>query len=543
MDKAWLRQYPDYVPHEINPEVFESVVEIFEKSALKFADKPAFYHSGTELSYKALDSLSRNMAAYLQQVLSLKPGDRLAIMLPNLLQFPVVLFAAMRAGLVVVTINPQYTARELEYQLKDADVKALVILSDALPVYLQVNCRVSVDYIIVSMPDDLAAEKLQPAKSLPSLENANALRSVFNEGERLEFNPPSVSRNDIVFLQYTGGTSGISKGAVLTHGNIVANLEQLYSFLRPAYVEGENIIISALPLYHIFGLTVNCLNCVKVGGLNVLISNPRDMPALVTELKQWKFTDITGVNTLYNGLLNTPGFSELDFSALRLSVGGGMPILESIAARWHEVTGCVLLQGYGLSETSPAISVDPYETQSFSGNVGLPLPSTDISIRDEFGEQLPAGEAGELCIKGPQVMSDYWQQPEATREAMTEDGYFKTGDIAVIDANGYIHIVDRKKDIIIVSGFNVYPNEVELVASNCPGIFECACVGVPDERCGEAVKLFVVKDPDSHIDKNQIIAFCQTGLTRYKIPKYVEFVDNIPKSAVGKVLRRLLRDV
>ena len=552
MEKIWLREYPPGVPAEIDLNEFGSLKDILEKSCARFADLPAYSNMGVTLSYRDIDRLSSAFAAYLQQVLGLDRGDRVAIMLPNVLQYPVALFGVLRAGLVVVNVNPLYTPRELEHQLKDSGASAILILENFAHTLQEVLERTPLRTVITTQLGDLfpfpkrplvnfvvkRVRKMVPAWRLPG---AVPLRQVLHEGARRTLQDVPVDHDDLAFLQYTGGTTGVSKGAMLTHGNLVANLQQASAWLSTVSSQSAETIITALPLYHIFSLTANCLTFMKVGGHNILITNPRDMPGFVKELSRVRFTAISGVNTLFNGLLNTPGFAQLDFSALRLCLSGGMALQRAVAERWQQVTGVPLIEGYGLTETSPAVTFNPLTLREYNGSIGLPMPSTELSIRDDDGRELALGEAGEICVRGPQVMRGYWNRPGETAQVMTADAYLRTGDIGYIDARGYVRIVDRKKDMILVSGFNVYPNEVEDVAALHAGVLEVAAIGVPDEKSGEAVKLVVVKK-DPALTAEALIEHCRQHLAGYKVPRLIEFRAELPKTNVGKILRRLLRE-
>lgn len=551
MEKIWLKEYPEGVVHEINPDAYPSLVEVFRDSCEQFCDKPAFTNMGTSITFRALEEKTRYFAGYLQTVLGLRKGDRFAIMLPNLLQYPVALFGALRAGLIVVNVNPLYTARELEYQLKDSGAETIVILANFAHVLEQVLSKTFVKHVIVTEIGDLLPfpkscivncvvhfiKKMVPAWNIPQ---AISFPRTLAEGKLRAFTSVPVNGSDLAFLQYTGGTTGISKGAMLTHRNMVANIEQAFSWIKPAIQLGKEIIITALPLYHIFSLTANCLVFMKCGALNVLITNPKDIHGFVKELSKFRFTAITGVNTLFNALLNHPNFAKLDFSGLQLALGGGMAVQRAVAERWKKITGVVLLEAYGLTETAPAACINPLNLKEFNGSIGLPLASTEFAIMDENGKELPMGEAGELYIRGPQVMQGYWQSPEASRKAITSDGWLKTGDVGKADQKGYFYIVDRKKDMILVSGFNVYPNEIEDVLAHHPGVLEVAAIGIPDEHSGEVVKVFIVKR-DSNLTEQAVMAYCRENLTGYKIPRVVEFRRELPKSNVGKILRRELR--
>ena len=551
MDKPWLKNYQAGVDHEINPDTYKSVAHILDESFEKFATKPAFHCMGKTLTYSQLDNLSKKFASYLQNDLGLQKGDRVAVMMPNILQYPVALFGIMRAGMVCVNVNPLYTARELEHQLKDSGSKTIIIFENSANVLEEIISRTPIENVLVTQIGDMLkfpkslivnfvikhVKKMVPAWNL---KGSIPFLKALDIGDASKFKPVELNHDDTAFLQYTGGTTGVSKGADLTHGNIVANLLQAKMWISPLTKEGEEIIITPLPLYHIFSLTANCFTFSVLGALNVLITNPRDMPGFVKELKNWKFTAITGVNTLFNGLLNNPEFSSVDFSALRLTLGGGMAVQKAVAEKWKSVTGVPLIEAYGLTETSPAACINPMDLKDYNGQIGLPISSTDVCIKDDDGKTLPIGEAGEICIKGPQVMRGYWNRPEETAKVMTDDGYFKTGDIGLMDEKGYFKIIDRKKDMILVSGFNVYPNELEDVISQHPKVFECAAVGVADEKSGEVVKVFVVKNDDS-LTQDELKGFCKENLTGYKVPKFYEFRADLPKSNVGKILRKDLR--
>jgi long-chain acyl-CoA synthetase len=552
MERIWLQSYPADVPAEIGTPEHGSIVEVFEEAVARFSAKPAYLSMGKALSYSELDRLSAAFAGYLLNDLGLQAGARVALMMPNVLQYPVALFGVLRAGCVVVNVNPLYTPRELEHQLADSGAEVLVVLENFAHTVEHVRDAVPLQHVLVTGLGDLLGglkgaainfivrhvRKMVPAWRLPGyVRLADALQS----GARHRFERVRPAANDIAFLQYTGGTTGRAKGAVLTHGNIVANMTQAGAWVRSRVTPGEELIVTALPLYHIFSLTANCLLYSSLGATNLLITNPRDIPGFVRELGRHRFTAITGVNTLFNALLNHPDFAKLDFSGLKITLGGGMAVQRRVAERWRETTGVTLLEAYGLTETSPAVSINPLDLDHFNHSIGLPLPSTEVSIRDDAGDELAPGEAGELCIRGPQVIREYWNRPDETAEAFTPDRYFRTGDIATIDARGFLTIVDRKKDIIIVSGFNVVPNEVEDVVASHPGVLEVAAVGIPDERSGELVKIFVVRR-DAALTEAAIIAHCRENLTAYKVPHRVEFRDELPKTNVGKILRRQLRD-
>ena len=554
MEKIWLREYPPGVPAEVDLNEFASLKDILEKSCHRFADLPAYSNMGVTLRYRDIDRLSRDFSAYLQQALGLGKGERVALMMPNILQYPVALFGILRAGLIVVNVNPLYTPRELEHQLKDSGATAIVIVENFAHTLQEVLDQTPVKTVIMTQLGDLfpflkrtlinfvvkRVKKLVPAWSIPG---AIPFRQVLDEGAGKTLADVPLNHDDLAFLQYTGGTTGVAKGAMLTHGNLVANLQQASAWLGSVSKPGEETVITALPLYHIFSLTVNGLTFMKAGGHNVLITNPRDMLGFVKELGKVRFSVITGVNTLFNGLLHTPSFDRLDFSALKLSVAGGMAAQRAVAENWRRVTGTALIEGYGLTETSPLATANPLTLGEFNGSIGLPLPSTELSIRNDEGRELGIGKdaAGEICIRGPQVMRGYWNRPDETAQVMTEDGYLRTGDIGYVDERGYTRIVDRKKDMILVSGFNVYPNEIEDVVALHPGVLEAAAVGVPDEKTGEAVKLVVVKK-DPALTAEVLIEHCRQHLTGYKVPRRVEFRTELPKSNVGKILRRLLRE-
>lgn len=550
MEKIWLERYPNGVPKEIDPDHYASLVEIFEESVQKYRDHVAFSNMDTDITYGELDQLTEKFAAYLQSI-GLKKGDPVAVMMPNLLQYPVALFGILRAGMTVVNVNPLYTARELKHQLTDSKSKAIVILKNFAHTLTKIEKDVQLDKVILTSIGDMLpvpkrwivnlvvkyVKKMVPAYSLS---NTVEFNDVLAEGAKKSYSRPEVKGDDLAFLQYTGGTTGVSKGAMLTHRNMVANLDQISAFILPRLSDGKEVVITALPLYHIFALTANCLAFLKFGGKNILITNPRDMPAFVKELGKHKFTMISGVNTLFNGLLHTPGFKDLDFAHLKIALGGGMAVQRAVAENWEKVTGAALLEGYGLTECSPVVTANPFDIEHYTGSIGIPLPSTDCKIVDEDGNELPIGEPGELWVKGPQVMAGYLGRPEDTDKSI-KDGWFATGDMATVDEHGFFRIVDRKKDMILVSGFNVYPNEIEDVVASHPKVLEVAAVGVPHEASGEVVKIVVVKKDQSLAEK-ELIDFCRENLTAYKVPKLVEFRDELPKTNVGKILRRELRD-
>ena len=551
-ERPWLDQYPEGVPAQIDLDAYASVVAVLEEAFGRFHERPAFASFGKKLSYGEIDSLSAHFAGYLTGELKLVKGDRIAIMMPNVLQYPIALFGALRAGLVVVNTNPLYTARELKHQLEDSGAKAIVVLDNFASTVEQVVAETDVRHVVTTGVGDLLgglkgslvnAVTKYVKKMVPEFHIPQAVRfaDALSRGAAHPLPKVTLTHSDLAFLQYTGGTTGVAKGAMLSHGNMIANMLQAGAWIGRNAKAGQEVIITALPLYHIFSLTANCLVFARLGALSWLITNPRDMPGFVKELGKSGFTAITGVNTLFNGLLNTPGFAELDFSRLHLSLGGGMAVQRAVAERWKKVTGCTLAEAYGLTETAPAVCINPLDLQQYNGSIGLPIPSTDVAIWSEENQPLPLGEVGELMVRGPQVMQGYWQRPDETAKVLGADGWLHTGDIARMDATGYVYIVDRKKDMILVSGFNVYPNEVEDAVMQHPGVSEVAAVGVPDEHSGEVVKLFVVrKDPNLTID--DLKQFCRESLTGYKRPKMIEFRDDLPKSNVGKILRRELRD-
>lgn len=554
MERIWLKQYPPGVPADIEPTQYASLVDLLEESFTKFADRKAFICMDKSISYRDLDQMSVALAAYLQGR-GLQRGARVAIMMPNVLQYPVATAAVLRAGFAVVNVNPLYTPRELEHQLKDSGAEAIIVLENFAHTVEQVIARTAVKHVIVASMGDLLGfkgvivnlvvrrvKKMVPAWSLPGSVSFN---DALSAGRGMTFNKPKLSPGDVAFLQYTGGTTGVSKGATLLHRNIVANVLQNDAWLQPALAAPPHVdqlmIVCALPLYHIFALTACYLLAVRAGGCNLLIPNPRDIGGFIKELQKYQVNTFPAVNTLYNGLMHHPDFKKIDFSKLKISNGGGMAVQRPVAEQWKNITGCSIAEGYGLSETSPVLTCNPPTTAEFTGSIGIPVPSTWISIRDDDGNEVPLGHAGEICAKGPQVMSGYWNRPEETAKVMTADGYFRTGDIGVMDEKGYIKIVDRKKDMILVSGFNVYPNEVEEVIASHPGVLECAVIGIPDSKSGEAVKAFVVKK-DPNLTADAIITFCHEQLTGYKVPKHIEFRTDLPKTNVGKILRRQLRD-
>ena len=550
MEKIWLKNYDPRVPADIDPDRYSSIVDIFEQSIEKYAENVSYINMGKSITFAELDELSRDFAAYLQNS-GLKKGDAIAIMMPNLIQYPVALFGILRAGMTVVNVNPLYTARELQHQLTDSNTKAIVIVENFACTLSDVIKNTAIEKVLLTSLGDMLSplkkvvtnfavkyvKKLVPEFDLPSAEKFSA---ALKQGHKQSYQRPEITGEDLAFLQYTGGTTGVSKGAMLTHRNIVANLEQTSNILENVIDLGQEIVVTALPLYHIFALQSNCLTFVKFGCPNLLITNPRDMPGFVAELAKYPFTVLTGVNTLFNSLLNTAGFSDLDFSGLKFSLGGGAAVQKSVAERWQKATGNVLLEGYGLTECCPVVTVNPPHLEAYKGSIGMPVPSTDIKLVDEEGNEVAMGEAGEMLVKGPQVMKGYLNRPDATAE-MIVDGWLATGDIATYDQDGYFYIVDRKKDMILVSGFNVFPNEIEEVAAMHEDVVEAAAVGVPHEVSGEIVKLVAVrKNPE--LSEQDLIDHCRIHLTGYKVPKKVEFTDELPKSNVGKILRRELRD-
>lgn len=548
MDKKWLNAYPPGVGSEIDVGTFRSLVDLFEDSCRRFADRPAYHNLGVTLSFAELERLSRDFAAHLQAQ-GLAPGDRLALMMPNVLQYPIALFGALRAGLTVVNTNPLYTPRELRYQLADSGARGIVVLENFAHVFEQVRADTQVTHVVTAALGDLApfpkrvavnfvARRLKHLVPRFDLPGALPFRQALAQGAKLRFQPPAIQSDDRAFLQYTGGTTGVAKGAMLTHRNLVANLLQIGALWGGLIEPGREVMITPLPLYHVFCLTCNCLLFLRHGGLNVLITNPRDIPAFVGELGKWRFSMITGVNTLFNALLGHPRFAHLDFSNLKLGAAGGMALHPSVAERWQRITGKPLVEGYGLTETSPVVACNPFAAPQI-GTVGVPLPSTDISIREGEAE-VPPGQPGELCVRGPQVMSGYWNRPEETVKTRTADGWLRTGDIAIAQADGFLRIVDRIKDLIIVSGFKVFPNEIEAVVGEHPAVLECGCIGVRDERSGQAVKIFVVLRPGSTVSVEELESHCRARLTAYKVPRHVEFRQSLPKTNVGKILRREL---
>jgi long-chain acyl-CoA synthetase len=547
----WHVHYPPGIEYEIDPSRYTSVPELLEQSVGKYGDRTAYVNFGKKLSFRQLNEISEDFAAYLQNS-GLNPGDRIAIQMPNVLQYPVVLFGALRAGLIVVSTNPLYTSREMEHQFRDAGVKAIVILANFAANLERILPRTNIQHVFITEMGDLVGgfkgelinffvkyvKKMVPPFHIPI---GLKLTKVLKEGRRYQFTPPQIKNSDIAFLQYTGGTTGMAMGAVLTHQNIISNMLQIREFMKPRLRELEEVAITALPLYHIFALTVNCLCMLQLGAENILISNPRDLESFIRELKNYPFTFITGVNTLFNALLNHPKFAEINFDHLKVTVGGGMAVQQKVADEWEKLTGCPLVEGYGLSETSPVLSCNPIDGTHRNGTIGLPLSSTEMTIRDEDGKEVKPGEKGEICARGPQVMKGYWNRESETKDAFFDENWFRTGDIGIMDEDGFFKIIDRKKDMILVSGFNVYPNEIEEIVSQIEGVLEVAAIGVPDEKSSEKVKLFVVRK-DDNLTEDKILKHCRENLTNYKIPKQIEFISELPKSNVGKIIRRLLRE-
>ena len=550
MERVWLKRYPSGVPAAIDADHYPSLLDIFEQSIAQYPDNTAFINMGKTISYRELDEQSTAFAAYLQQELKLQKGDAVAIMMPNLLQYPIALMGVLRAGCTVVNVNPLYTPRELEHQLNDSKAKAIVIVENFAHTLAAVQDKVAVEHVILTKMGDrlgmlkgtivnLVVKHLKKLVPAFNLRHFTRFNTALDKGASLSYSKPALQGSDIAFLQYTGGTTGVSKGAMLTHRNMVANLEQVSGCLDKLLQRGAEKVVTALPLYHIFALTANFFTFFKYGATNLLITNPRDMPGFVKELSKFHFTILTGVNTLYNGLLNTPGFAELDFSGLKASIGGGMAVQRPVAERWQKVTGTRLLEGYGLTECCPLVTVSPYDIDGYNGSIGLPAPSTDIRLVDDDGKDVAPGEAGEMLVSGPQVMLGYLNRPDETAKVL-KDGWLYTGDVARMDEEGFFYIVDRKKDMILVSGFNVYPNEIEEVAAMNDKVLEVAAVGVPNEASGEVVKLFIVKK-DASLTEQEVIQHCRQHLTGYKVPKLVEFRTELPKTNVGKILRRELR--
>jgi long-chain acyl-CoA synthetase len=552
MEKIWLKNYPKNIPHEINPDSFTSLTDLFKLAVKQFGEKPALYNLGTTITYNTLEKKSRDFAAYCQQHLKLQKGDRIAIMLPNSIQYFVALFGAFLAGLTVVNINPLYTPRELEHQVNDAGTDTIIVLANFVHAVQEALSKTKLKNVIVTEIGDMFSKakshivnfavrrkgKIAPNYNAPHIIR---FRELMKKGKRAKLNEVSLSGDDIAFLQYTGGTTGVSKGAILTHRNILANVEQTYAWVSPVIDSGNEIIITALPLYHIFSLLANCFLFLKAGILNVLITNANDISGLVKELSKHQFTVITGVNTLFKALLRHKNFKDLDFSKLKVALGGGMAVHKSVADHWQEVTGAALLEGYGLTECSPVVCCTPIHLKAYHGSIGLPIPSTELKVIDDAGNSLPTGEIGELCVRGPQTMRGYWNKIEETANVLCEEGWLKTGDVVRIDPEGYVYIVDRKKDLIVVSGYNVYPNEIEEVIAGHPGVLEVAVIGIDSDKTGEIIKAFVVKK-ESTLTKESIVDFCRDRLITYKIPRRFEFRDELPKSNVGKILRRALKE-
>lgn len=552
MEKVWLKNYPTWVQPEVNITEYSSLQDLLVKSCEKYKTAPAYECFDVQITYEELATQAKAFASYLQNAFGMVKGEKIAMIMPNVLQYPIALMGAFMAGLVVVNVNPLYTARELQHQLQDADATAVIVLENFAHVLEKVIDQTNVKHVIVTKMGDCLGlvkgslvnavvkyvKKLVPKWNIPG---SVSFKTVIATGLELPYRFVTVNLQDIAFLQYTGGTTGVAKGAILTHGNMVANVCQAKAWIGFGLNTGKEIIITALPLYHIFSLTANCLTFTCLGGLNILITNPRDMPGFIKTLKKIKFTVITGVNTLFNGMLNNKDFKDLDFTNLKFTLGGGTAVQASVAKRWHEVTGVPLLEAYGLTETSPAVCINPLTVKEYNGSIGLPISNTDLLILDNNDQEVAFGEPGELCIKGPQVMPGYWNKPEETQKVFTKDGWLRTGDIAIIDEQGFVKIVDRKKDMILVSGFNVYPTEIEDVVASHKGVLEVAAVGVSNEKAGEMVKLFVVKK-DPSLTAEELLEYCRQNLTAYKVPKVVEFRDELPKSNVGKILRRHLKE-
>ncbi|NYT58424.1 AMP-binding protein [Alcaligenaceae bacterium] len=552
MEPIWLEHYPPGIPADITDEAakYDSLMAMFEESCLQYAQNVAYISMGVRLTYAELDERSRHFAAWLQSQ-GIGKGDRVALMMPNLLQYPICLFGVLRAGAVVVNTNPLYTPTELEHQLQDSGAETIIIAENFAHTLQKALAHTSIKTIVTTSVGDMLGtmkgaitnlvvrhvKKLIPAYSLPA---TLSLKQVLEAGQRAKYTRPELSHKDLALLQYTGGTTGVAKGAMLTHGNMVSNVCQAEAWVNAALDGPRELVVTALPLYHIFALTANCLIFIKLGASNLLILNPRDMPAVIKSLRKHKFTAITGVNTLFNALLNHPDFSKLDFKSLNLALGGGMAVQEVVAKRWLKVTGIPIAQAYGLTETSPAVTINPLDKTEFTGSIGLPIPSTEISIRNDAGQDLPQGESGEISVRGPQVTPGYWNRPDETRKTFDPDGFLRTGDIGYVNEKGYVFIQDRKKDMILVSGFNVYPNEVEAVAMEHPDVREVAAIGVPDEHSGEVVKLYVIRKNNT-VTEEELIKFCRSKLTGYKAPKFVEFRKDLPRSNVGKILRRELK--
>ena len=551
MERIWLEHYPKGVPADIDIDEYASVRDVFEEACRKFATRPAFSCMGRTITFNDLDALSSTFGAWLQSIGCAK-GTRVALMMPNILQYPVCLFGTLRAGCTVVNVNPLYTARELEHQLVDSGAEVIVVVENFARTLQEVIARTKLRQVIVTSIGEMLAvkgkvvdlvlrrvKKMVPKYSLPG---AIRFNDAMRQGRKVSLSRIPIGHDDLAFLQYTGGTTGVAKGAMLLHRNIVANMLQARAWIAPMLDPARReVIITPLPLYHIFSLTANCLTFMTLGGENVLIPNPRDIPGFIKEMSNYKFTAFTGVNTLFNALVNNPEFAKVDFSSLKMTLGGGMAVQEAVALKWKEVTGCPLIEAYGLTETSPAATINPLDLPAYNGTIGLPISSTEVVLRDDAGRDVAIGQPGEICIRGPQVMAGYWQRPDETAKVIDKDGWFASGDVGVMDERGFVKIVDRKKDMILVSGFNVYPNEIEGVMAAHPGVLECAAVGVPDTKSGEAVKLFVVRK-DRALTSEEVLRHCREHLTGYKCPRDVEFRDDLPKSNVSKILRRELRD-
>ncbi len=553
MDNIWLASYPKGVPATINPDQFSSIADVFNYAVQNYADRPAISNMGTTLTYRQLDELSNAFAAYLQSKLGLKKGDKLAIMLPNVLQYVIALYGAFKVGLVVVNVNPLYTAKELVHQLNDAQAKALLVLENFAATVQKALPHLDLKHVIVTKFGDAFPsfkgfvfnfvvkyiKKMVAPYDLPP--GTHSYKKVLKVGKLCQLKPVALCGDDLAFLQYTGGTTGVAKGAMLSHRNMVANIEQAFHWMKPFIQEGKEVVVTPLPLYHIFSLLANCLVFMRAGSLNVLITNPRGIDGFINEIKDIQFTGMTGVNTLFNALVHNEKFSKVDFSKLKVVLGGGMAVQRSVADEWKRITGVHLLEAYGLTETCPAVTINPLTLRDYNGSIGLPIPSTEVKVLDAKGQEVPIGESGELCVRGPQVMQGYWNMPEETAKVMLPGGWLRTGDIARVDEKGFVYIVDRKKDMVVVSGFNVYPNEIEDAIVMNDKVLEVAVIGVKHERTGEALKAFVVKK-DPSLTKEELVAFCRERLTPYKVPKIYEFRDELPKSNVGKILRRALRE-
>jgi len=547
----WLKNYPKEVPVQIDPDVYGSIVDVLEEAFSKYKGMVAYENMGKTLTFDEIDSLSADFAAFLQSIDGLEPGDRVAVQMPNLLQWVIAVFGAVRAGLIVVNTNPLYTAREMEHQFKDTEAKAVIILANFAQNLEKIIGNTSIKTVVVTEIGDMLGgmkkilvntvvkyvKKMVPPFNIPG---AIKFGDAMKKGSKLSFVKPEIKSSDVAFLQYTGGTTGVSKGAMLTHRNMIANMEQISAWMLPKLKERKETVITALPMYHIFALTVNCLSMLKIGAMNILVTNPRDMPTFIKTLKKFKFSVFTGVNTLFNGLLNQADFASVDFSGFKVAVAGGMALQDAVASKWKEVTGVAIAEGYGLSETAPVLTCNPIDDTERIGTIGMPLPETEIVLLDDEGKEVPLGKPGEICAKGPQVMKGYWQRPEETDNAFI-DGYFKTGDIGIVNEDGFFKIVDRKKEMILVSGFNVYPNEIENVIASHPKVLEVGAIGIPDPKSTEKVKVFVVKKDDS-LTEEELRAFCKENMTAYKVPKAIEFKKELPKSNVGKILRRILKE-